>query len=183
MAYSLYIDRNENFECDLSVKNASLKDAKARLVVEGEDVNLMFEGDIRNGRCVVPIRKMKGLLPENTRGKMHLEVIVEDTYFSPWQDQFLVEEHTQVKVQVHEQKKKKPIMEVSAVQEEPKEEDPKPTPSQQLTYIFERFGLDKKSIRSRKGDFQQIIQEYFTTYPSLVKNNKKYIREALSMLR
>lgn len=182
MAYSLYIDRNENFECDLSVKNASLKDARARLVVEGDDVNLMFEGDIRNGRCVVPIRKMKGLLPENTRGKMHLEVIVEDTYFSPWEDQFIVEEHTQVKVQVHEQKKKKPVMEVSTVQDKPVESK-KLTPSQQLTYIFERFGLDKKSIKARKSDFEQIVKEYFTSNPTSVKNSKEYIREALSMLR
>ena len=179
MAYSLYIDRNENFECDLKVKNASLKNANARLVVNAGDLNLMFEGDIRNGRCVIPIRKMRGILPENTKGDMHLEVIVEDTYFKPWKSQFIVEEHTSVKVQVMEQKTRKPIMEVSGVEDE----EGFLTPSQQLAFVMERVGINRQNIQSRKSDVKQVISEFFTANPTSSKNSKELIRDALSMVK
>lgn len=114
MPYKLYTDRNENFECEVAVKNASLKGSMARLVAESaEGVNLVFFGKIENGKCNIPIRRLKGLLDENTRGKMHLEIIVEDVYFSPWEDDFIVEAHTSVQVKVTEQKHPtKPIVEV-----------------------------------------------------------------------
>lgn len=102
MAYQLYLDKAENFECEVAVKNASLKEAFARMVVECGDLTLMFPGVLKEGKCHVPIRRLKGLLDENSKGKMHLEIIVEDTYFKPWEDNFQVEQHTAVKVQVHE---------------------------------------------------------------------------------
>src|SRR5271165_3805063 len=105
MAYTLYLDKNETFEAAVSVKNASLKDAFARIIVEAGDFSLMFPGKIKDGKCIVPIKRLKGLLEENIKGQMKLEVIVEDTYFSPWKDEFKIEQHTDVKVQIHEQKK------------------------------------------------------------------------------
>lgn len=183
MAYSLYTDRNENFECDVAAKNADLKHAQARLVVKAEDVNLMFEGTIHNGRCVIPICKMKGLLAENTKGKMHLEIIVDDTYFSPWKDNFVVEEHTSVKVQVHEQKRSKPLLEATQPKQFTENKDEIASPEYQLYYLFERFGIQKKNLATRRGDVQQIIREYFSASPELVKNGKKYVHGALSLLR
>lgn len=183
MAYSLYIDRNENFECDIEAKNASLKNAMARLVLKTDDLNLMFEGTIRNGRCIIPISKMKGLLEENTQGKMHLEVIVDDTYFSPWKDRFVVEEHTSVKVQVHEQKKNKPLMEVTTPKQLSSNTEKIASPEQQIHYLFERFGINKNNFFARKPDVNQIIREYFMASPELVKNGKKYIRGAVSLLK
>ena len=32
--YNLYLDKSENFECEVAVKNASMKDAFARMIVE-----------------------------------------------------------------------------------------------------------------------------------------------------
>lgn len=102
--YSLYLDRPTEFVCEISVKNASLKNALARMVVKSDNLTLLFEGQIKNGKCIIPINRLKGLLEGNSRGKMTLETIVEDAYFSPWQDDFSVEEHTSVKVKVNEQK-------------------------------------------------------------------------------
>ena len=102
--YPLYLDRATEFACDISVKNASLKDAMARMIVKSDNLTLLFEGKIKDGKCIIPIGRLKGLFEGNTTGKMRLETIVEDAYFSPWQDDFAVEEHTSVKVKVNEQK-------------------------------------------------------------------------------
>lgn len=102
--YALYLDRPTEFACDISVKNASLKNAVARMVVKADNLTLLFEGKIQDGKCIIPIHRLKGLLDANVKGKMMLETIVEDAYFSPWQDDFSVEEHTSVKVMVNEQK-------------------------------------------------------------------------------
>ena len=111
--YSLYLDRPVEFVCEISVKNASLKNAMARMIVKTDNLTLLFEGQIKDGKCIIPIGRLKGLLEENSRGQMKLETIVEDAYFSPWHDDFLTEEHTSVKVKVNEQKQStKPIVTV-----------------------------------------------------------------------
>ena len=179
--YKLYLDKPETFECDVAVKNASLKEAFARVIVEGEGFNLMFKGDIKNGKCVVPIKKLKGLLGENTQGNMHLEVVVEDTYFKPWEDKFQVEEHTSVKVQVKEQTKKsdKPILEVKIKENATKMS----VPANHLVVICERFGINRKNFGDRKSDFKQIVKEYFKGSPAAANNSKQYIKEAISALK
>ena len=175
MPYKLYTDRNENFECEVSVKNASLKGSMARLVVESADgINLVFNGKIENGKCNVPIRRLKGLLDENTHGNMFLEMVVEDTYFKPWQSDFAVEEHTSVKVKINEQKQStKPIVQVRVpakskpVMNERKE---KLIPLYELTKLCERFNITKKSFQSKKSDFRQLVKEYFKSNPEYVKH-------------
>ena len=120
--YKLYLDKSEDFICEIQVKNASLKNSMARLVVESTDgPNFVFNGKIENGKCVVPIHRLKGLLDENTRGNMHLEIIVENTYFKPWSSDFIVEEHTSVKVKVNESKQPtKPSVTVKVPKAQPK---------------------------------------------------------------
>lgn len=104
MSYILYTDKNENFECTVDVTNASLKNSQVRLVAESENFNLMFPGKIEDGKALISIKKVRGLLDEHTTGKLRLEVIVDDMFFSPWESDFIVEQHTSVKVQVSEQR-------------------------------------------------------------------------------
>ena len=60
--YKLYTDKQENFECKLQLEGASLKKAFARIILESEDMNLVFKGTIdTNGKCSIPIKKMNGL--------------------------------------------------------------------------------------------------------------------------
>lgn len=122
--YKLYTDRNENFTAEVSVKNASLKNSIARLIVESGGVNLVFNGTINNGTCTVPIKKLKGIMEEKDHGKMYLEIIVEDVYFKPWESEFEVETHTSMKVVVQEQKESssKPVVEVIRVEDPTKPE-------------------------------------------------------------
>ena len=110
--YKLFIDKTELFECSISLQGASLKKSKARLVVETQDYSLFFNGTIsKSGKCEIPIRKLKGLIDEDTSGSIRLEVIAEDTFFTPWESDFEVETSKKVTVEVKSQTTKKPIVE------------------------------------------------------------------------
>ena len=181
MPYTLYTDKNENFVCEVSVKNASLKNAFARMVVKSDGLTLMFEGQLKDGKCNVPIHRLRGLLEEGTKGNMFLEVIVEDTYFKPWKDEFNVEQHTDIRVKVEEQKKpSKPIVEVRTI----KRIAPKLSiPAADIVFICERVGITKKTLTKKNQDLKQVIKEYFKSSPEFVKNSKTYIREAVNALK
>ena len=117
--YKLFTDKTELFECNISLQGASLKKSKARLVVETQDYSLMFNGSISNGgKCEIPIRKLKGLIDEDTIGNIRLEVIAEDTFFTPWESDFEVETSKKVTVEVKTQNTKKPIIEAKAIVKE-----------------------------------------------------------------
>lgn len=171
MPYRLYLDKPENFECEISVKNASLKNSMARLVVESaEGINLVFNGKIENGKCNVPIRRLKGILDEESKGNIFLEVIVEDIYFKPWQSDFVVEEHTAVKVKVNEQKQpSKPIVEVKVPN---KNGVNMYVPLYELSKICEKFDIKKQTLLLKKEDFRQIVNEYFQSNPEFKRHKK-----------
>ena len=99
--YKLFIDKPEVFECNIKLEGASLKNSTARLVIESEDISLLFEGTIdKDGKCSIPIKKLKNLLENDTSGQIKLEVIAEDTYFTPWKSDFIVESSKKVTVEV-----------------------------------------------------------------------------------
>lgn len=102
--YKLYRDREETFECNISVEGASLASAVARIIVDTNTLNLIFYGKLyKDGRCLVPLQKMT-MYPEGTRGQIRLEVIVDDTVFSPWESACLVEGAKKVTVDVKQKK-------------------------------------------------------------------------------
>ena len=69
--YKLFTDKAELFECDIKIEGASLSNSTARLVVETNDYSLMFNGKISsNGKCQIPIRKLKGLIDESSKGNI-----------------------------------------------------------------------------------------------------------------
>jgi hypothetical protein len=178
MSYKLYTDKNESFECEVSVKNASLKNSMARLVVESADgPNFVFNGKIENGKCIVPIHRLKGLLDENARGNMHLEVIVEDTYFKPWSSEFIVEEHTSVKVKVNESKQPtKPSVTVKVPQASaPKTLKGNLMPIMELTNLCKKFGFTKKTLPRHKEDFRHLVSEYFRANPEFMPHRKSIL--------
>jgi hypothetical protein len=110
--YKLFTDKTELFECSISLEGASLKKSKARLVIETPEYSLLFNGNIsKGGKCEIPIKKLKGLIDENTKGNIRLEVIAEDTFFTPWESDFEVDTSKKVTVEVKSQTTKKPIVE------------------------------------------------------------------------
>jgi hypothetical protein len=102
--YKVYADKAETFSCDIELEGANLKDTEVRLVLESDNWNLMFPGEIdRNGKVNIPIRKLN-IFEEGTKGKIKMEVIAEGTVFTPWEDDFEVKMSKKVMVKFNEGK-------------------------------------------------------------------------------
>jgi len=127
MAYNLYTDKPNKFNCNIEIEGTSLSKSKVRLVIETDEMSYMFNGNIENtGVCEVNIPKTKHFLPEGTKGNMRLEVIADDVYFEPWSSDFNVKTNKKVNVVVAEQIEEKPRMKVQVIEqteEKPKEEE------------------------------------------------------------
>ena len=118
MAYNLYTDKPNKFNCNIEIEGTSLSKSKVRLVIETEEMSYMFNGSIENtGVCEVSIPKTKNFLPEGTKGNMRLEVIADDVYFEPWSSDFNVKTNKKVNVVVAEQIEEKPKMRVQVVEQ------------------------------------------------------------------
>ena len=118
MAYNLYTDKPNKFNCNIEIEGTSLSKSKVRLVIETEEMSYMFNGSIENtGVCEVSIPKTKHFLPEGTKGNMRLEVIADDVYFEPWSSDFNVKTNKKVNVVVAEQVEEKPKMRVQVVEQ------------------------------------------------------------------
>ena len=119
MAYSLFTDKPNKFNCNIEIEGTSLAKSKVRLVVETDEMTYMFNGSIENtGLCEVNIPKTKNFLSEGTKGNMRLEVIADDVYFEPWSSDFSVKTQKKVNVIVQEQVEDKPKLKVQVFEQE-----------------------------------------------------------------
>ena len=99
--YTLYSDKNNIFECDIQLEGASLSQAFARVIVEGNNLNLVFNGDITNdGNCRIEMPRLN-MLKEG--GELKLEVIADDMYFNPWNSEFELKKSKNITVEVKKQ--------------------------------------------------------------------------------
>ena len=97
--YSFYRDRDEVFECKVTIEG-TISTATARLLLNTDSWNLVFYGKIKkDGTCIIPIKKLV-VFPHGTTGRATLEVVVDDVVFSPWENAFRVEESKKVRVQI-----------------------------------------------------------------------------------
>ena len=107
--YKLFKDKAEDFICDIAVEGVNNNDTEVRLIVESEDWTLMFIGEIKNGKCIIPIKKLN-ILNEGQTGNIKLEVNADGNLFTPWEDKFVVKMSKKVTVKLNESiDKKKPI--------------------------------------------------------------------------
>ena len=96
--YTLYSDKKNIFECDIQLEGASLSQAFARVIIEGDDLNLVFNGTItKEGNCKIEMPKLKIL---EGSGNMKLEVIADDMYFNPWESDYELKKSKSIKVEV-----------------------------------------------------------------------------------
>jgi hypothetical protein len=103
--YKVYLDQNKTFECDIKIEGADSSKSEARLVLETKDFFITFKGSIQDGKVKIPINKLKGVLKENYQGNMSLEVIAEDTFFTPWKDTFETDTLRKVEVSFNDDSK------------------------------------------------------------------------------
>ena len=183
MAYKLYTDKQEVFECNLFLEGADLKESSARILVETKNLTLLFPGTIdKDGNCKVPIKKLRGLLDEETEGNIKLEVIAEDTLIEPWQSEFVVETAKKVTVEVKGQSKKKPIKEVSS-KPQVKISNVKNhfNPINEMTKILKNKGITLSKVIQNKKTIAPILENY-SNKVDYQGGTKKFIREVIQKL-
>jgi hypothetical protein len=180
--YKLFTDKSELFECDIKLQGASLKKSKARLVVETSDYALMFNGSIStSGKCEIPIKKLKGLIEEDTTGNIRLEVIAEDTYFTPWESEFEVETSKKVTVEVKSQTFKKPIVEAKVKVKGNTITESEHRHVINLLKLLVNENINIKNISYKRNKLNNIVATYLKE--NTVKNTEKVINGVLKKLQ
>lgn len=102
--YKIYRDKEEIFECNISVQGAKVSSSQVRLILDHDICNLVFYGKVhKDGKCVVPLKRMS-FYSEGSTGRIRLEVVVDDSIFVPWEETFVVEGAKKVIVDVKPQK-------------------------------------------------------------------------------
>ena len=189
--YKLYTDKIEVFECNIGIAGATLDSSVARLVVETDNVNLLYKGTISSrGECRVPIKKLRGLLGENTTGTLRLEVIAEDTYFTPWESKFIVETSKKIAVEVKSQNKnriiesKKPIMKVSGIKQSSGIKKLKTERSHiiNIMKLLIKENVTIKNLPKKKGLVNNIISNYISNNPIRESKQKRIIDGIVKVL-
>ena len=181
--YKLYTDKQETFECDLFLEGADLEKSSARIVVESKDLTLMFKGEIDDkGNCKVPIKKLKGLMSENTTGDIKLEVIAEDTLIEPWQSDFVVETAKKVTVEVKSQKEEKPqIKESTKPMVKIKSVKNYTNPINEMVKVLKENGITLSKVLKNKKKIAPILENY-SNRVNYRGGTKKFIKEVIQKL-
>jgi len=171
--YKLFTDKAETFECDIKIDGASLSKSKARLVIETKDYSLLFHGKINSdGKCTVPIKKLKGLIDESSKGDIRLEVIAEDTYFTPWESKFEIEASKKVTVEVKSQSSKPLLKETVKVKNVKQQVTQKETDHiVNIMKLLVREDINIKNLSIKKDRLNKVIATYCKHKP--ITENKK----------
>ena len=183
--YKLFTDKSELFECDIKIQGASLKKSEARLVVETQDYSLLFNGSIDSaGKCKVPIRKLRGLIDEATNGSIKLEVIAEDTFFTPWESKFEVQKSKMVTVEVKSQDDREIIQEdkiqVSNVKNEVTKKETDHVVN--ILKLLVRENINPDNLHVKRSRVNKIVATYTKHKPIEENDRKEVIKEALKGL-
>ena len=179
--YKLFTDKAEIFECDIKVEGSSLNKSDARLVIETKDYSLLFKGNIsNNGKCRIPIKKLKGLIDESSKGTIKLEVIAEDTYFTPWETNFQVQASKKVTVEVKSQESNNIItenkVEVANVKNQVLDSEKRHVINILKLLVKENINID--NISYKKNKVNKVIATYIKD-KSLSDNTKSKIIEGI----
>lgn len=189
--YTFFTDKSEIFECKISLQGAKISESKARLVLESDDMNFIFYGKIgSDGKCTIPVSKLKRYISEDTKGKAKLEVIAEDTFFQPWSDSFEVKTSKKVTVEVKgsdEEILSDTIKKVS-ISEVKNTKSTKPTPNKLFIISEEFFKLLSKhkitvnNLYENKRRLNIIAQQIVSKYKLNESQKKQLINTVITKL-
>ena len=175
--YIVYLDQPKTFECSIQLEGASISNSKARLIMETkEGLNFIFNGKIsENGKVSIPISKLKNIIKEEQRGKIILEVIADDVYFSPWSSDFETALMKKVQVTVNEEvtKPSKPTLSVIVENSAPKVDFLK-----EILYLLSKNKITIENIKENRSRLDSIVRSY-TKEKNLDKTQIKEVLEKL----
>ncbi len=192
--FNLYKDKSKLFECTISTNGVDVNSLKPRFCIEGNNkVSYFFNGQLdSSGKCTVDIPKFKDILKENdnlSSGKVYLELIGEDIYSRPWEEEFSLETYNKVEVKqiketVEPVVEKKPKIVAEVKKEEPKKvvvETIKPVAdlAGQKKYIIESFKKLKELDQLNKNTINIIIEESVKKYNTTPDQTEKLLKSIL----
>lgn len=174
--YKILLDQNKLFECDIKIEGASSENSKARLVLETESFSICFDGKIQNGKVKIPISKLKNILKENKKGNITLEVIAEDTYFTPWKETYETDTYRKVEVEFKDDslivEKKKPTVSV-VLSENDRHVD-------NIVTILKKRNIKSKDVYKNPSIMTEAMAIYFKKMG--IKSAKESVAKAESIL-
>ena len=151
MSIKLYTDKTEVFECNVALEGVSVKESKLRAILKFEDKNLMIEGKIKSsGKGQIIFPKLKGLPEDGQKGTMELEVIAEDAYFQPYEENFEVKTSKKATVEIISKAESKPKIVVEKI-----------TPEMEIVNVLRENNVTKKSIVKNKSRFSKVLHNYY----------------------
>lgn len=177
MSYTIYLDKEETFECEVSIKNASIKDSSARLIIESEDLNLVFFGTVSKDTITVPIKSLKKYFTESDSAKIKLEVIVENNLVTPWESELIFDSYNKVEIKEIKNVKSKPLIEIKV------KEDKKVQLENKTKEIEQRVVAEsKKSTKSLKQKLLESVNDQVKKIQVDGKLNKEEKKELIKKL-
>jgi hypothetical protein len=177
-AYTIYLDKEETFECEVSIKNASIKDSSARLIIESDDINLVFFGTVSKDTISVPIKSLKKYFTESDKATIKLEVIVENNLVTPWQSELLFDSYNKVEIKEIKNVKSKPLIEIKV------KEDKKQQQLEAKTKEIEQKVVTKSKnpVKSLKEKLLESVNEQVKKIQVDGKLNKEEKKELIKKL-
>ena len=176
-AYTIYLDKEETFECEVSIKNASIKDSSARLIIESEDLNLVFFGTVSKDTITVPIKSLKKDFTESDSAKIKLEVIVENNLVTPWESELIFDSYNKVEIKEIKNVKNKPLIEIKV------KEDKKVQLENKTKEIEQRVVAEsKKTTKSLKQKLLESVNDQVKKIQVDGKLNKEEKKELIKKL-
>ncbi len=159
-------NKKQTFECKVEIEGADYTKTRPRLVLSptGDNKHIFFEGKIDAGTCKV-------IIPEGLEiarnGEVVLEVLVDNTMFTPWKSTYemLVES---VKVNEVAIKKNEPTVKV--IEEKVAVQKPKVT----VTVPQKPKGVIKEGLPHRH---KRVVEEFVASYKKLSPKDRTFLRE------
>jgi hypothetical protein len=177
-AYTIYLDKEETFQCEVSIKNASIKDSSARLIIESDDINLVFFGTVSKDTITVPIKSLKKYFTESDKATIKLEVIVENNLVTPWESELLFDSYNKVEIKEIKNVKSKPLIEIKVKEDKKQQRLEAKTKEIEQKVVAE----SKKPVKSLKEKLLESVNEQVKKIQVDGKLNKEEKKELIKKL-
>ena len=177
-AYTIYLDKEETFQCEVSIKNASIKDSSARLIIESDDINLVFFGTVSKDTITVPIKSLKKYFTESDKATIKLEVIVENNLVTPWESELLFDSYNKVEIKEIKNVKSKPLIEIKVKEDKKQQQLEAKTKEIEQKVVTE----SKKPVKSLKEKLLESVNDQIKKIQVDGKLNKEEKKELIKKL-
>lgn len=149
-----FSDKEQLFECTVKVLGNKFKNIIPRLIFKDDKNNkkIIFEGDYSDKICKVKISPFSDLI----EGEVNLEVLVDDTRFTPWKDKYVFSKSIMIENIEVKSKKDHEIIDNKVLKENISDKDKKMIMKYLKQYMGSKNKLLKENINSYKPSVKSL---------------------------